>query len=211
MNIVRIALVEDDERLRGLLIAHLEATPGIRCIAAYGDAESAIRDVPDKKPDIILMDINLPGISGIEAIRMMKPAMPTTDFVILTVFEDNKRIFEALEAGAVGYLLKSTSPNDLVEALHEVRRGGSPTSAPIARKIVQSFQRHPVPETALEALTEREDEVLTQLARGFTYKEISQNLFISRDTVHSHIRNIYRKLHVRSRTEAVVKFLNKQV
>lgn len=211
MSIIRIALVEDDERLRGLLVSHLESSPGIRCIAAYGDAESALRDAPDKAPDIILMDINLPGISGIEAIRAMKPALPATDFVILTVFEDNKRIFEALEAGAVGYLLKSTSPKELIEALHEVRRGGSPTSAPIARKIVQSFQRHPVPDTSHEALTEREDEVLTQLARGFTYKEISQNLFISRDTVHSHIRNIYRKLHVRSRTEAVVKFLNKQV
>lgn len=211
MSIIRIALVEDDERLRGLLVSHLESSPGIRCIAAYGDAESALRDAPDKAPDIILMDINLPGISGIEAIRAMKPALPATDFVILTVFEDNKRIFEALEAGAVGYLLKSTSPIELIEALHEVRRGGSPTSAPIARKIVQSFQRHPVPDTSHEALTEREDEVLTQLARGFTYKEISQNLFISRDTVHSHIRNIYRKLHVRSRTEAVVKFLNKQV
>lgn len=211
MSLIRIVLVEDDERLRGLLVSHLESSPGIRCIAAYGDAESALRDAPDKAPDIILMDINLPGISGIEAIRAMKPALPATDFVILTVFEDNKRIFEALEAGAVGYLLKSTSPKELIEALHEVRRGGSPTSAPIARKIVQSFQRHPVPDTSHEALTEREDEVLTQLARGFTYKEISQNLFISRDTVHSHIRNIYRKLHVRSRTEAVVKFLNKQV
>jgi len=211
MTPIRIALVEDDERLRGLLIAHLEAAEGIRCIAAYGDAESAVMDVPEKTPDMVLMDINLPGMSGIDAIRILKPTLPATDFVILTVFEDNKRIFEALEVGAVGYLLKSTSPKDLIEALHEVRRGGSPTSAPIARKIVQSFQRNPVPTSIHEALTEREDEVLTQLARGFTYKEISQNLFISRDTVHSHIRNIYRKLHVRSRTEAVVKFLNKQV
>lgn len=211
---IRVALVEDDEFIRMMLIELLEESSGLRCVGGYADAESAIRDIPLKKPDVVLMDIQLPGKSGIDAISELSPQLPETDFIVFTVYEDSTRIVHALEAGAVGYLLKSASPNNIRNAILDVRNGGSPMSPQIARKVVRSF-REIQPNTASnteytsEPLTDREFEILTHLSKGLIYKEIASELFISTETVHTHIRNIYRKMQVRSRTEAVIKFLNR--
>lgn len=205
---IRISIVEDDERLRSSLIVLMEGTHGMRCISAYDDAESAMKDIPLKKPDIVLMDINLPGISGIECVRKLKPIAPDINFLMLTVYEDNNKIFQALQAGASGYLLKMTQPDELIKAIREVFNGGAPMSAQIARKVVQSFHNNDNSENDIR-LTDREEEILQSLASGNTYKEIASELDISTDTVHNHLKKIYSKLHVRSRTEAVVKYLKR--
>lgn len=207
--IIRTAIVEDDDRIRQMLVVLLEGTPGFRCVAAYADAETALIDLPIKQPELVLCDIQLPGLSGIELVKLLKEQDSSIDFIMLTVYEDTSRIVEALEVGAVGYLIKSTSPVDLIQALKEASMGGSPMSAPIARKVVQLFRKSAPRMVTAESLTERENEILVLLAQGFTYQEIGQQLFISRDTVHSHIRSIYKKMQVRSRTEAVVKFLER--
>lgn len=205
---VRVSIVEDDERLRSSLIVLLEGSHGFRCVSAYGDAEAAVKDIPVKKPDIVLMDINLPGMTGIECVRRLKMIQPELLILMLTVYEDTARIFQSLQAGASGYLLKMTPPDELVKALRDLKNGGAPMTAQIARKVVQSFHSASPADPDVQ-LTDREEEILQSLAQGNLYKEIASDLGISVDTVHNHVRHIYVKLHVRSRTEAVVKYLKR--
>jgi DNA-binding NarL/FixJ family response regulator len=205
---IRVALVEDDEEIRANLTYRIEGNPIFSLMGAYPDAESALADLPQQTPDVVLMDINLPGMDGVECVRRLKLQMGTTQFVMLTVYEDSNRLFKSLVAGASGYLLKRTTPAKLLAAIREAHSGGSPMTPQIARLVVQHFQRHNEPSSEIEKLTSREKEVLDQLAKGFRYKEIVDNLVISEGTLHSHIRNIYDKLRVHSRTEAVIKYLN---
>lgn len=205
---IRISIVEDDDRIRNMFIILLEGASGFRCVSGYANAEDAVEDIPQKMPDIVLMDINLPGMNGIECMKQIRQKVPGIKVVMLTVYEDNERIFESLSAGASGYLLKSTSPSGVLDAILEVNNGGAPMSAQIARKVVESFQKT-VETDGLKKLTEREHEILSNLASGYMYKEIADQLHITIHTVKTHIQNIYDKLQVRTRTEAVVKFLDK--
>ena len=205
---IRVALVEDDEKIRSNMITLLEESEGFRCVGAYPDSETALKDMRNKSPEIVLMDINLPGMDGIECTHKLKELMPELLIVMLTVYEDTGKIFQSLQAGAVGYLLKLTKPEDILTALKEVSVGGSPMSAQIARKVVQSFHREPKQnKTSEPSLTPREEQILELLSKGYLYKEIASELLISPDTVHNHLRKIYEKLQVHSRTEAVVKYL----
>lgn len=204
---IRISVIEDDDQIRNMFIILLEGTPGFRCVSSYANAEDALADIPRKQPDIVLMDINLPGMNGIACTLELKKQLPELDIMMLTVYEDSDHIFDSLKAGAVGYLLKSTSPSDILEAVREAVRGGSPMSAQIARKVTQSFHQPVGKSPQLESLTDREQEILSLLASGYMYKEIADRLTVSIDTVKTHIRHIYDKLQVRTRTEAVVKYL----
>lgn len=206
---ISVAIVEDDEGIRESLRILIDGAEGFDCSGAYSSAEEALENIPALKPSVVLMDINLPKMSGIECIILLKNEHPEIQFVMLTVYDDSERIFKSLRAGASGYLLKRTKPGKLLEALEEVHGGGSPMSAEIARKVVQSFQEMGPSQIETENLTKREEEILSLLSKGYKYKEIAESLFISKETVRSHLRNIYEKLHVRSRTEAVVKYLNK--
>jgi DNA-binding NarL/FixJ family response regulator len=208
-TLIRIAVVEDDNTVRNGLRMLLNGTPGFSCIDAYSSGEEALSGIPENVPDVVLMDINLPGISGIECILKLKEMDLPVLFIMLTVFEDADAIFRSLSAGACGYLLKHTPPAKLLEAIQDVYRGGSPMSGEIARKVVQSFQQPEVKPDVSINLTKREEEILGFLARGFFYKEIAGTLFISVETVRTHIRNIYEKLQVRTRTEAILKYLRK--
>jgi len=201
-----VSIVEDDAPARGILADWIRHAPGFRCTGAHGSAEAAIATVPAEKPSVVLMDINLPGLSGIECVRRLKPLLPGTQFVMLTVYDDADHIFNALAAGASGYLLKRTPRAELLAALKNVHAGGSPMSSNIARKVVQSFQRPGAQPSDAEDLSPREREVLELLARGYLYKEIADSLGISGPTVNTYIRRIYEKLHVRSRSQAVAKF-----
>lgn len=211
MNI-KVSIVEDIDMIRENLSALLNGSEGFECAGTYKDAESAIEKIPQNRPDVILMDINLPKANGIECLRKLKPIIPETQVIMLTVYDDFDNIFESLRAGATGYLLKRTHPNKLLEAIREVHSGGSPMSGQIARMVVQSFSR-PQPGggggSTAESLSKREAEILELLSKGYRYKEIAEMLFISMDTVRTHIRKIYEKLHVRSRTEAVLMYLQK--
>ena len=206
---IQVAIVEDDDEIRANLGHRIGSNPAFRLLRSYGDAESALADLPRHKPDVVLMDINLPGMDGIECVRELKAKMPKAQFVMLTVYEDSHRLFKSLVAGASGYLLKRTPPAKLVTAIREAHQGGSPMTPQIARQVVQYFQQARAPGPEMQRLTPRETEVLQQLARGFRYKEIVDNLGISAGTLHSYISSIYEKLHVHSRTEAVVKYLNR--
>lgn len=206
---IRVSIVEDKAKVRHNLEKLIQVTPGFVCVSAYPDAETALADLPAVKPDVVLVDINLPGKNGVECVRQLKPRLPDTQVVMLTVYENTDLIFQALSAGATGYLLKQTPSAELLDAVRDVHHGGSPMSSHIARKVVASFQHQPsVAAEELSTLTAREQEVLDCLAKGFLYKEIADALSISYDTVHTHIRKIYEKLHVRSRTEAVAKRLS---
>jgi RNA polymerase sigma factor (sigma-70 family) len=205
---ISVSIVEDSEKLRGTLARVLNRAEGFRCVSQYPSAEDALRDLPNVKPDVVLMDINLPGMNGVECVRQIKPLLPETQVMMLTVYEDTENIFNALAAGASGYMLKRTSTRELIEAIREVKRGGSPMTMHIARKVVQSFQRN-APAQPAESLSEREQQVLDLLSRGLIYKEIAEKLGISYETVHTYIRRIYEKLQVRTRTEAVAKFLRR--
>ena len=206
---IRIAVVEDDKTVREGLRMLLDVSPGYSCVAAFSNGEDALAGLPNVLPDVVLMDINLPGINGIECILKIKEQELPILFIMLTVFEDADAIFRSLSAGACGYLLKNTPPAKLLDAIQDVHRGGSPMSGEIARKVVQSFQ-HTVekPDTST-SLTKREDEILGLLSQGYFYKEIANSLSISVETVRTHIRNIYEKLQVRTRTEAILKYLKK--
>ena len=206
---INVAIVEDDEEIRANLTHRVGENSAFKLVATYPDAESALDELPRRKPDVVLMDINLPGIDGVECVRRLKSALPQTQFVMLTVYEDNNRLFKSLMAGASGYLLKRTSPAKLMAAVKEAYAGGSPMTPQIARRVVQHFQKISEPPSDLPKLTPRENDVLNQLAKGFRYKEIVDNLGISAGTLHSYISSIYEKLHVHSRTEAVVKYLNR--
>jgi DNA-binding NarL/FixJ family response regulator len=200
---IKICLVEDDARMRGLFKDWIESTEHFCCVGQYGDGASAMTGLPQDQPDIVLMDINLPRSSGVECVRRLKDKMPTTQFVMLTVYEDSEHIFSALKAGAVGYLLKRSAREELLEALEEVRTGGSPMTSIIARKVVQAFN---APQSSeCEQLSPRERAVLEMLAQGLFCKEIAESLQIRLNTVYTYIRRIYEKLHVHSRMEAVAK------
>jgi DNA-binding NarL/FixJ family response regulator len=207
---ITVSIVEDNDQLRGTLARVLNRADGFQCVGEHGTAEAALEEIPKEKPEVVLMDINLPGMNGVECVRKLKPLLPKTHMIMLTVYEDTENIFNALAAGATGYMLKRTPRDELLAAIQDVLRGGSPMSAHIARKVVQSFQR-PAAATATAteeaALSPREKEVLDCLAQGFLYKEIAEKLGISYETVHTYIRRIYEKLQVRTRTEAVAKFL----
>jgi DNA-binding NarL/FixJ family response regulator len=209
--LIQVAIVEDDAEIRANLIHQIERSTFCRLLANFSNGEAALAELPALKPNVVLMDINLPGVDGIECVRRLKTKMPQTQFIMLTVYEDANRLFKSLIAGASGYLLKRTPPAKLLAAIKEVQEGGSPMTPQIARRVVQHFAQMTAPSSDLEKLTPREEDVLDQLAKGFRYKEITDNLGISIGTLRSYIRNVYEKLRVHSRTEAVVKYLNKEM
>lgn len=206
---ITVSIVEDVEEIRESLAVLINGSPGFQCIGSYRDSAEALKGIPARKPDVVLMDINLPGMTGIECVRKLKEADSSLQILMVTMYEDSDMVFKALQAGASGYLLKRTPPGKLLEAIHELRDGGSPMSMQIARMVVRSFhETGPILDESVN-LTKREEEILSHLARGLRYKEIASVLFISVETVRSHLRKVYEKLHVRSRTEAVVKYLHK--
>ena len=203
---IAVAIVEDDVPAREILAGWIRDADGFRLVGEFDDAETAIARLPQEKPSVVLFDINLPGMTGIECVRRLKPKLPETQFVMVTVYEDANHIFNALSAGASGYLLKQMRRNELLDALKDVHAGGSPMSSQIARKVVQNFYRNETPRGDAGGTVElsgREREVLELLARGYLYKEIAEMLKISVQTVNTYIRRIYEKLHVRSRAQAV--------
>lgn len=203
---ITVSIVEDDAPSRQILAGWIQREEGFQCVSEHCSAEEAMEHLPALGPSVVLMDINLPGISGIECVRRLKPGLPHMQFVMLTVYEDTEHIFEALSSGATGYMLKQTPKEELLAALREVNAGGSPMTSNIARKVVQSFQ-HPspiLPED--EALSPREREVLNLLAHGYLYKEIAESIRVSLPTVNTYVRRIYEKLHVRSRAQAVARY-----
>jgi DNA-binding NarL/FixJ family response regulator len=210
---ISISIIEDNDQLRGTLAKVMGRAEGFRFASDYASAEDGLAGLPKVKPDVVLMDINLPGMNGVECVRKLKALLPQTQVMMLTVYEDTENIFNALAAGANGYMLKRTPTKDLIEAIREMQRGGSPMTAHIARLVVQSFQKAAAPASAsggdLSELSEREQQVLDLLAQGLIYKEIAEKLNIGYETVHTYIRRIYEKLQVRTRTEAVAKFLQR--
>ncbi len=207
---IRVAVVEDDKRVRASLVRLLERAPGLKCVSEHGSAEEALRALPEDRPDVVLMDVNLPGIDGVECVRRLKVVLPDAQVMMLTVYQDNDVIFNALAAGASGYLLKRTPGPALIAGIKEVKAGGSPMSSHIARKVVQSFRAAPAaPVTPAETLTPREQEVLELLSKGYLYREIANELLIGYDTVHSHVRHIYEKLQVNTRTRAAAVHLTR--
>ncbi len=199
--------MDDEADLRENISGYVSAAKGFRCVSVHSSAEEALTQLPKEKPDVVLMDINLGGMDGIECVRQLKPQVPESQIVMLTVFEDTDKIFSALAAGASGYLLKRLAPEKLLEAIREVHEGGSPMSAPIARKVVQSLHATPVQGKESADLSPREREVLDGLAEGQAYKQIADKLGVSIHTVRNYIRRIYEKLHVCSSAEAVAKYL----
>lgn len=206
---ISVAIVEDDQRVRESLSVLINGAEDVRCVATYGTGEAALEDVARKQPDVVLMDINLPGMSGIDCVRKLKVQMPKLQILMLTMYEDDEKVFESLVAGASGYLVKRTSPAELLKAIAEVHSGASPMSGKIARTVVQYFQTLQSEAPQQQYLSKREEEILNLLVKGYRYKEIADALSIGYETVRSHLKNIYDKLHVHSRTEAVVKYLRK--
>ena len=202
---IKVAIVEDDREMREGLESIVQTDPSLECVAAYSSGEAALNDIGNHIPDIVLMDIHLPGISGIGCIKQLKPLFPSTQFMMCTVYEDNDNVFDSLCAGATGYLLKNSPPDRITEAINSLYQGGSPMSPTIARKVIGAFQVNTNPGSVVEKLTKRELEMLDFLAKGYRYKEIADQLCISFETVRTHIHNIYEKLHVQSRTEALNK------
>lgn len=206
MNI-NVAIVEDDDGVRESLARLVEGAEGFACTGAYRSAETAIKGILDAPPNVVVMDINLPRASGIECVQQLRAHCPNLNVLMLTVYDDGENIFRALEAGANGYLLKRTPPGEILRAIEEVNAGGAPMTSSIARRVLQSFHQPALTQPPTEKLSMRETEILDLLAKGYLYKEIATLLNLQFDTVHSHVRNIYNKLHVRSRTEAVTKYL----
>jgi DNA-binding NarL/FixJ family response regulator len=203
-NII-VSIVEDIDDIRDALRVLINGSNGFECIHVYADAEEALESMAEKDINVVLMDINLPGMDGIGCMKTLKPAMPNTQFMMCTVYDDDDHIFNALQSGAAGYILKRTSPAQILEAIRDLHNGGSPMSSEIARRVVGSMQRKGKPSEAIEMLTKRETEILDFLAKGYLYKEIATELYISKETVKKHIHNIYNKLHVQTRTEALNK------
>jgi DNA-binding NarL/FixJ family response regulator len=195
-----VSIVEDDDEIRETLALLIDGSEGFRCVSAYASAESALRGIASAAPHVVLMDVQLPGMTGIEATPHVKALLPDVDVVMLTVHRDDDLVFQALTAGATGYLLKDSETTEILDAIREVRAGGAPMSSNIARMIVRSFQRAPS-----SPLSPRETEVLAELCRGRSYRAIATTLHISEDTVHFHIKNIYKKLQVHSKSAAVAK------
>ena len=202
----RIAIVEDNKIIRESLVEFVESDPECRCVCACATAEAALKLIPEHQPEIVLMDIQLPNLSGIECTALLKQLLPTIQIIMVTVYEDTERIFKALRVGACGYLLKRCTPGELVGAIREVRQGGAPMSREIARKVIASFQEPVAAAAEVEELSPREGEILELLAQGFANKEIAQRVGVSDGTVRWHLRHVYHKLHVRTRTEAALKF-----
>jgi DNA-binding NarL/FixJ family response regulator len=199
-----IAIIEDEARLRSQLEEFLNGAPGFQCVGAFGSGEEALARIPQRPPDVALMDINLPRMSGIECTFRLKRLLPQLQVVMLTVYDDSEQIFKALEMGANGYLLKRTPPEEILKAITEVHQGGAPMSSYIARQVVQSFARRTNP--GAPTLSPREQEVLALVAKGYINKEIAEKLGVTLETVRTYLKIIYDKLHVRSRTEAAMKF-----
>ena len=206
MNI-RVAIVEDNDSIRESLALILDGSPGLRCCGAWRTAEAALENLPRIPADVVLMDINLPGQSGIECVRQLKAVVPKLQIIMLTIEDDSRMVFESLKAGASGYLIKNLPPAQILAAVEEVHRGGSPMSSQIARMLVQQFQQAGRGHSELARLTPREAEVLGLAVKGYRSKEIADALSLGVQTVQTHFRNIYEKLQVRSRAEAVARYL----
>ena len=206
---IRVSIVEDDPKTREGFVKILRHAPEIVCLGTYASVEEAEREIPKIMPDVVLMDINLGSGSGIDCVSALKRLHPKLQFLMLTTYDDSEMIFNSLRAGASGYLLKRYAATELLAAIMEVHEGGSPMSMQIARKVVSHFHQIRKPASDVELLTEREQGILALLAKGLPYKQIADQLGISPSTVHGHLHKIYGKLHVQSRTEAVVKFLGK--
>jgi DNA-binding NarL/FixJ family response regulator len=207
---ITIALVEDARGTRENLMELLRRSPGLNCVGAFASGEEALKKFPALAPDVVLMDINLPGMSGVQCTAQLKPLLPKTQILMLTSYENSDLIFESLRSGASGYLMKNTEPDEIIHAIEQVMAGGSPMSMQIARKVVGHFQEIKKPSAEFEQLTPREHEILSLLAKGFLYKEIADQLKISLHTVRGHIHLVYEKLHVQSRSEAIIKFLGQK-
>jgi len=203
---IAVSIVEDDTQARQILADWVTQANGFKCVGSHATVEEALEQVPNEKPAVVLMDINLPGMSGIEGVRRLKSLLPATQFLMLTVYEDADHIFEALAAGATGYLLKQTRRSELLDSIKDVHAGGSPMTGNIARRVVLAFRREEAGEPESAKLSQREREVLELLARGYLYKEIMDLIDVSRGTLNTYVRRIYEKLHVRSRSQAVAKF-----
>jgi len=206
---IRISIIEDDDWIRENLATQIGGTNDFQCVGKFRSAEEALDQIGRNVPDVILLDINLPKMNGIECARKLKALVPTAQILMLTVYEDSERIFKSLLAGASGYLLKRTPQAEIMAAIADVHRGNSPMTGHIARKVVQFFNQRGRMEKEIETLSQREREVLDRLAEGIAYKEIAEVLALSIDTVRMHIKGIYGKLHVHSRGEAVAKYLRK--
>lgn len=202
----RVAIVEDNKTIRESLVEFVHTDPECQCVCTCATAEEALKTIPKQQTEIVLMDIQLPDVSGIECTLQLKQLLPSVHIIMVTVYEDTERIFKALRAGACGYLLKRCTPEELVSALREVRQGGAPMSREIARKVIASFREPLTAAEEVEDLSPRELEILELLVQGFANKEIASRVGVSDGTVRWHLRHVYHKLHVRSRTEAALKF-----
>ncbi len=206
---ITVVIVEDRAEVREGLSALIDASDGFDCAATFGDAETFLAELDGLHLDVVLMDIGLPGISGIETVQELRAARPDVQAMMLTVYEDDDYVFEALRSGATGYVLKTTPPHELLESIRLLHAGGSPMSSGIARRVVEAFHRPPLVAEDEQPLTPRETEILELLVQGFRYREIAEQLFISIDTVRTHVRHVYEKMHVRSRAEATMKYLGR--
>jgi DNA-binding NarL/FixJ family response regulator len=209
-ELIRIGVVEDAARIRANLAAFFRSEPGCLLVGEYANAEEALEGLPAAAPDVVVMDIGLPGISGIECVRRLAPAMPGTQFLMFTLHDDDAAVFEALKAGANGYLVKSSTPDEIIHAVRELREGGSPMSMGVARRVIDHFRGAPrTPDAAALGITEREAQLLSMLAEGLLYKEIADRTGLTVGTIKQHIHRLYGKLHVANRTEAVNRFLGR--
>ena len=204
---ITICIVEDDAELRESISRYINASPGFKCLGAYVSAEEALAAIPSQKPKIAIVDINLPGMNGIQCVKNLTEILPGLQIMMFTVYEDTNQIFDALAAGACGYLLKSTRPEKLLEAIREIVQGGAPMTSHIARKVVQAFKPAASTPSAVNHLSVREQQVLDLLAQGYPYKGIAANMGLGLGTIRTYIQRIYEKLHVQCRTDAVVKYL----
>lgn len=207
---ITFSIVEDQQDMRESLVEWLGHAPGLRCVGAHASAEDALRNIPAENPNVVLMDINLTGMSGIECVARLKETRPQTQVLMLTTYDDGNLIFDSLRAGANGYLLKNMPREELVEAVQQVQAGGAPMSLQIARKVINYFHQGTKPAAELKSLTGREQEILRLLAKGYMYKEIADHLGISMSTVRTHVSAVYEKLHVHSRTEAAMKLVERE-
>ena len=211
MKKIGVSLVEDDAELRGTVREFVESSEGMRFVSGYGSAEDALKKLPADRPDVVVMDIQLPGMTGIQCVTALKRLLPQVKVLMLTVFSDGDQLFQAIAAGASGYLLKTSKPDRLVSAIREVHEGGSPITSSVARKMVDYFRLiHPVLPVA-GMLSEREEATLQLLAEGLMYKEIAERLGISIGTVGTFVHRLYEKLHVTNRTDAVLRYLNRDL
>jgi len=206
--VITVCIVEDDKKLRETMRGFINLNPGFECSLIFSSGEEMLKETLDPRPDVVLMDINLPGISGIQCVKRLKRQSPEIQIMMLTVYENSSRIFEALAAGASGFLIKNTPPEKLLDAIRDVANGGGPMSSHIARKVIQAFQPTFSKPPLIENLTPREQQILELLSRGFAYKQMASELDLSMGTIQTHISRIYRKLHVNCRTDAVMKYLD---